>query len=94
MLSPPDERGLGVIVIDGTIPACSDYDAQLMAQEIQAYRSGTKFYCVGISGGCDGSLEGTSHAPDCPMYRGPSPVEFALEIVEAYDPKDNGNQAS
>jgi hypothetical protein len=93
-LSPPDERGRAVIVIDATITPCSDNEAQLMAQEIQAYRSGTKFYCVGISGGCDGSLEGIRHAPHCPMFVGSSPVELALETVESYDPKDSGNQAS
>ena len=94
MLSPPDERGRAVITIDATIPACSEHEAKLMAQEIQAYRSGTKFYCVGVSGGCDGNLEGTPHAPHCPMYVASSPVEMALENVESFDPKDNGNQAS
>src|ERR1700674_202547 len=76
MLSPPDERGRAVFVVDATIPACSEYEAQLMAQEIQASRSGTKFYCVGVSGGCDGNLEGTPHAPHCPMYVASSPVEL------------------
>ena len=94
MPSPPDERGRAVIVLDATIPACSEHEAELMAQEIQAYRSGTKFYCVGISGGCEGDLEGTPHSPHCPMYVGSSPAETTLENVESYDPKDSGNQAS
>jgi len=93
-VSPPDEHGRVGIVIDASIPACSENEAQLMAQEIQAYRSGTKFYCVGVSGGCDGELEGSSHSPHCPMYVGSSPVESTLENVESYDPKDSGNQAS
>jgi hypothetical protein len=94
MLSPPDERGRAVIEIDPAIPACSAYEARVMAQEIQAYRSGTKFYCVGVSGGCDGNLEGTPHAPHCPMYIPPSPVESAPENAESYDPHDSGNQPS
>lgn len=94
MVSPSDERGRAVIVIDASIPACSEYEAKLMTQEIQAYRSGTKFYCVGVSGGCNGDLEGTPHEPHCPMYVGSSPAESALENVESYDPKDSGNQAS
>ena len=93
-LSPPDESGRAVIVIDASIPACSEHEAQLMAQEIQAYRSGTKFYCVGSSGGCNGDSEGTPHEPHCPMYVAPSPAESALENVESYDPKDSGNQPS
>jgi len=94
MVSPPDERGRVGIVIDASIPACSEYEAQLMAREIQAYRSGTKFYCVGVPGGCDGDLEGTYHSPHCPIYVGSSPVESTLENVESYDPRDSGNQAS
>jgi hypothetical protein len=94
MASPPDERGRGGIDIDASVSACSDDEAQLMAQEIQAYRSGTKFYCVGLSGGCGGDFEGTPHSPHCPMYVGASPGESDLENVESYDPKDSGNQAS
>jgi hypothetical protein len=66
MDSRPDERGRVGISIDPSIPACSENEAQLMAQEIQAYRSGTKFYCVGVSGGCDGELEGTPIHPTAP----------------------------
>ncbi len=94
MDSPPDERGRVGIVIDASIPACSENEAQLMAQELQAYRSGTKFYCFGVSRGCDGELEGSSHSPHCPMYVGSGPAELTLENVESYDPKDSGNQAS
>jgi len=94
MPSPPAERGRAVTVLDATIPGCSEHEAGLMAQEIQSYRSGTKCYCVGISGGCDGNLEGTPHARHCPVYVAFGSVELALENVESYDPKDNGNQAS